>query len=162
MMLIYLYLASYVCHSVLASSYKVCVNDTVSMDVWETLRSTDRHVWASATCLSRPPLVLAEIVANEPIVPVEHDIPLLVLLGGKKSPDGSFLELEFSPGAATDAALNETCNALFLQEITQTEHKLEVFKAKHANAMNSYKQAYYKGKRRIPVNILKKMPGIPC
>ena len=48
------------------------------------------------------------------------------------------------------------------QKITQTEHKLEVFKAKHANTMNSYKQAYYKGKRRIPVNILKKMPGIPC
>jgi len=48
------------------------------------------------------------------------------------------------------------------QKITQIEQKLEVFKAKHANTMNSYKQAYYKGKRTIPVNILKNLPGIPC
>ena len=48
------------------------------------------------------------------------------------------------------------------QKITQTAHELEVFKAKHANTMNSYKQAYYNGKRRMPVNTSKKLPGIPC
>lgn len=48
------------------------------------------------------------------------------------------------------------------QKIAQAEQNLEASRAKHANTMISFKQAYYKNQRRSPpVNSFKKMPGIP-
>jgi len=48
------------------------------------------------------------------------------------------------------------------QKIAQAKQNLEASKAKHANTMISFKQAYYKTQRRSPpVNSSTKLPGIP-